>query len=113
MTDLDHDLRALSREIDWPPTPDLAAAVRQGAARAPRRGAHPFAPRRVVIAIALLALLLPATALAIPASRHAVLDAFGLRHVTVERARLRASLATIVSSHGRNGAPSRNRPSAR
>ena len=30
-----------------------------------------------------------------------------------ERRRLRASLATIRSSHGRNGAPSRNRPSAR
>src|SRR3954464_14529249 len=30
-----------------------------------------------------------------------------------ERRRLRASLATIVSSHGRSGAPSRKRPSAR
>ncbi|WCB96157.1 hypothetical protein DSM104299_04913 [Baekduia alba] len=92
MTDLDTELRTLGHELDWPPTPELAAAVRE---RLPTRAAVPSprrrparrrrAPRRVVVVLALLLLALPAAALAIPASRHAVLDALGLRHVTVQR----------------------------
>jgi hypothetical protein len=98
MTDLRDDLRALGDDLAWPATPDLAAAVhdrlaapaaRAGAASArrgrPRRGLGLRARRRVVIAIAFALLLVPAAAMAVPASRHAVLDALGLRHVSVQR----------------------------
>jgi hypothetical protein len=91
MTDLTTELHALAADVDWPQTPDLAASVLARleepvpAARPRRRGGRRRAPRRVVIAIALLVLALPAAALAVPATRHAVLDAFGLRHVRVQR----------------------------
>jgi hypothetical protein len=95
MPDLRDDLRAMAAEIDWPATPDLATAFLQ-----PTRetGSDPFLPpvrakrsgawarrRRLVIIMALLVLALPAAALAITPTRHAILDALGLRHVTVER----------------------------
>ena len=116
MTDLHTDLLALAADLDWPETPDLAAAVATRlparaassgagapalggapATEAARRASAPGAerarprrrfagrPRRVVLVLALLLLAVPAAAMAIPASRHAVLDALGLRHVTVER----------------------------
>jgi hypothetical protein len=105
MPDLRTDLRALAADLDWPPTPDLATAVRD---RLPA-GSDPLRPpasqgsdplrrphsrgltlgwgrRRLVLALAVALLVLPAaTALAIPGSRHAILDALGLRHVSVER----------------------------
>jgi hypothetical protein len=86
-TDLPRELRALAAEAAWPTTPDLAATVvarlpasPPAPARAPRR-----ATRRVALALVAALLALPAGALALPGPRHAVLDALGLRHVSVER----------------------------
>jgi hypothetical protein len=42
-------------------------------------------PRRLVAVLVAALLLLPAGALALPGPRHAILEALGLRHVTVER----------------------------
>ena len=68
-----------------------AARVRRSPSRTAASGDGAASPEAAV----------PATRSVIPARRPA------------ERRRLRASFATIRSSHGRNGAPSRKRPSAR
>jgi hypothetical protein len=84
MPDLERELRALGAELAWPSTPDLATSV---SARLPARQAR--APRarrrRLVLALAAALLLIPSAAMAVPAPRHAILEALGLRHVTVER----------------------------
>jgi hypothetical protein len=86
MPDLERELRALGAEAQWPATPDLAGAVvarlPARASAAPRRGRR---PRRLVAALVAALLLVPAGAFALPGPRHAILDALGLRHVTVER----------------------------
>lgn len=77
MRDLERELRALA--VDWPATPDIAGAIR------PRLEAQPSARRRMrrwwlgVIAGVL------ALGAAIEPARTAVLDAFGLRGVRIER----------------------------
>ena len=89
MRDLEQGLRELGGDLAWPATPDLAGAVAArlptgapaGVAPRPRRRR----PRRLVIAVLAAVLALPAAAFAVPGSRHAILDALGLRHVTVER----------------------------
>lgn len=84
MTDLERDLRDLGRGLDWPETPDLAAAVAPRLDPGPpsRRG---WPRRRIALALA-LALLVPAgVVMAVPASREAVLDWLGLRSVEVRR----------------------------
>jgi hypothetical protein len=93
MPDLRDDLRSLSADLAWPPTPDLTAAVqtRLAASAAPPRPApdRRWAPlrrrRRLAVAVVALLLALPAAAMAITPTRHAILDALGLRHVTVQR----------------------------
>jgi hypothetical protein len=87
MPDLERELRALGAELAWPATPDLAASV---SARLPARPVRaPRGPagrgRRLVLALAAALLLIPSAAMAVPGARHAILDALGLRHVTVER----------------------------
>jgi hypothetical protein len=80
-------LRASAADLDWPDTPNIAAAVmgRIPAADAPKHRPHPLRLRRaLVIAFAAL-LLLAATAAAIPAIRDPVLDWLGLRSVRIER----------------------------
>lgn len=92
MTPLEQMLREAAVAADWPPTPDLAAAV------IPRLddGVRPLAPsiplrrpptwyrRPLALALAIL-LLLAATAAAIPGIREPVLDWLGLRSVRIER----------------------------
>jgi hypothetical protein len=88
MTDLRDDLHALAADVAWPATPDLAAAVQERLAAAPaRRAPSPRhrGERRLVAVLAALLLGLPAAALAVTPARHAMLDALGLRHVTVQR----------------------------
>lgn len=84
MSELEHTLHAVGRELRYPPTPELGSAVaeRVRAKRAPRR-----LPARRTLALAALALLLLAAGAvaAVPASRHAVLDWLGLRSVRIER----------------------------
>ena len=106
-------------EVAWPPTPDIAGAVlarlEEEPAPAPRRK-----PRRFRLAPALAwtaAALLAALGITMAASREGRSSPATRRTSAArrppERRRLRASLATIVSSQGRRGSPLRKRCSAR
>jgi hypothetical protein len=84
MVELERELRELGRELEYPPTPDLAAAVGERL-RAQRPRLAPLRTRRIAIAAA-LALLLPAgAAAALPDFRDAVLEALGIKGVKIER----------------------------
>lgn len=78
MPELDVALRELGRHVEFPPTPDIASAIR---GRLERR--RPWL-RPVVIAMAILVVALGAV-LAVPPARTAVLDWLGLRHVSIVR----------------------------
>ena len=84
MAELERELLALGRELEYPPTPELAPAVRRrlAEARAPR--AWWEKRRALVLALAVLAVAL-AGVLAVPQARTAVLEWLGLRGVTVKR----------------------------
>lgn len=75
MSDLRDELRALGRTREWPPTPDVAAAIAPRLARAPRRAR--MALRPALALPALLAVLVASVAIVEPA-RTAVLDLLGL-----------------------------------
>jgi hypothetical protein len=98
MPELERVLAQLGDELDWPPTPDLAAGVmadlgpaaERGPAAAPRRrlrGLLPPAGLRRSLALAVVGLLLLAGTVfaAVPGVRDAVLDFLGLQGATVER----------------------------
>ena len=88
MPELERMLRAAGRELEFPPTPDLAASVagRLEGKRASRR-VLPSVGFRRALALALIALLVLAGAVmaASPSARDAVLELFGLQGATVER----------------------------
>lgn len=82
MSELERDLIALGAQVEFPPTPDIAAAARRRLdERAP---VVPFWQRRrtLVVALALVALAV-ATALAVPPARTAILRFFGLDGASV------------------------------
>jgi hypothetical protein len=79
MAELETALRQLGGELDFPPTPDLAQAIR-GRLERPR-----FWRRPAAIAIALVVVAAVAAVFAVPQSRSAILDWLGLRHVSVVR----------------------------
>jgi hypothetical protein len=80
---LETRLAELALEVEYPPTPELAAAVRRRLeAHAPRRSRS---RRALALAISLALLAGGAAAAAVPAVRHAVGDLFGLRGATVGR----------------------------
>jgi len=87
MTELERDLLALGRQLDYPPQPDLAVAVGDHLAAGPPKakgGSRPRAFRTLVIA-ALVVLALAATALAVsPAARDALRDLFDIGGVAIE-----------------------------
>jgi hypothetical protein len=109
MSELERQLVQLGHELDWPPSPDVRAAVTAGLrgagdaaqpggvpeaavpagrrARLRRRGLLPPAGFRRSLAIAVIALLVLAGGVfaAVPSVRDAVLDFFGLQGATVER----------------------------
>jgi hypothetical protein len=91
VSDLERQLTQLGRELDWPPTPDLAPSVtarlRAPVADRPRRRLLPPAGFRRSLAIALVALLVLAGGVfaAVPSVRDAVLEFFGLQGATVEQ----------------------------
>ena len=90
MSELEQRLTQLGRELDWPETPELAAAVRQrlaSPAPAPaRRRRRPIVFRRsLAIALASLLVLAGGVFAAVPGVRDAVLEFFGLQGATVER----------------------------
>jgi hypothetical protein len=76
MPDLELQLAELGRGLDWPPTPDLASAVR------PRLGRRRAWLRPVAIAFAVVAVVVGAV-LAVPPARTAILDWLGLNAVTI------------------------------
>ena len=83
MTELEARLQALGAETRFPPTPDLAAAVRRRVG-SPAPAAPVVRRRRTLAVASALALLAPAAALAaVPSTRHAILDWLGLRSVEV------------------------------
>jgi hypothetical protein len=79
MPELEPELRALAAELEWPPTPDLATAVRS---RLERRRRLPWRPGAIAVAVLVLAL---AAALAVPGARSAILRFLGIEGVTVVR----------------------------
>lgn len=87
MPELELALVELGRDLEFPPTPDLAPRVRAriAAEQAPRpRFAVVPARRTLVIALAVLAVTVGAL-MAVPGTRAAILEFFGLRGVTIER----------------------------
>ncbi|SRR6266567_5461983 len=84
MTDeLAQQLLALRTRLELPPAPDLTPAV---LARLPERRPRRTRPARRTVAAALAAaLVLAGTAMAVPATRHAILRVLGLRGVRIER----------------------------
>ena len=78
MPELDAALRALGRQIEFPPTPDLASQLRNRLERPRRWG------RAVALALAVLVVAVGAV-LAVPPARTAVLDWLGLRGVSIVR----------------------------
>jgi hypothetical protein len=83
VSDLEHELRRLGRELTYPEGPSAATLARHAVAagrgrRAPRRGV------RIAVALALLVCAL-GVALAVPPVRSAILEWFGIRGVRVER----------------------------
>lgn len=78
MTWLEQRLHLLGRELEFPPEPDVAAAV---LARLDRR---PFPWRVAAVSLAVLAVAIGA-AFAVPQARTTILKWFHLRGVTVER----------------------------
>ena len=81
MSELDQALVRLGSEIEFPETPDVAAAVRRRLAGGRRR--RPLG-RTLTLAFALIAVLVGAV-LAVPPARSAILEWLGLRGATVEK----------------------------
>ena len=89
MSELEHELRRLASDVDWPATPPLVVRRRS---------------RRWPLAVALVAAAAVAAAFAVPQSRGALLRFFHLGGVSVERvdslppASLRTSLGTPIDT---------------
>lgn len=82
MTELERDLAALGRALDYPPTPNLAPRVR--ARLEERRPVFAF-PLRRALAFGLVLLVVAAGALmAVPSTRSAILEWLGVEGVTIE-----------------------------
>jgi hypothetical protein len=84
MAELELELRALAAEIAYPPTPDLAGAVRRRLEHTRTRPAWWPQRRSLAVAVALAVLAL-AVAFAVPPARSAILRFFHLGGVTIER----------------------------
>jgi hypothetical protein len=92
MSDLEPELRAVGRAVEWPATPDLAATVAarlDAEGEQPRRWWHPVARLRPAVAVpAMVAVVVAATA-AVPPARSAILRLLGIeageRIVRIER----------------------------
>jgi hypothetical protein len=83
MPELELALVELGRSIEFPPTPDLAPRVRERIATRRRVVFFP-ARRTLVIALAVAAVVVGAL-MAVPGTRAAILEFFGLRGVRIER----------------------------
>lgn len=90
MAELETALRQLGSEVAFPPTPDLASAIR-GQLDRPR-----FRHRRVAIALVSAVVVAIGAAFAVPQARTAILDWLGLRNVSV----VRVEKLPAVPAHG-------------
>jgi hypothetical protein len=80
MPELEHALRTIGQNLDFPATPDLSGGVRRRLAERPRR---PWLDRRaLVVALAVLAVAVGAV-LAIPDARSTIKDWLGIGNVTI------------------------------
>jgi hypothetical protein len=96
MPELELALTELGRSIEFPPTPDLATRVRErvAAERPPRRSFLP-ARRTLVIALAVATVAIGAL-MAVPGTRAAILEFFGIRGVAIERVETLPTVPTKV-----------------
>jgi hypothetical protein len=84
MTELERALVRLGRDLAFPETPDVAAAVGDRLERA--APARRRAPSRRALVLAFVALVVAVgAAMAVPSARTAILEFFGLRGATVTR----------------------------
>jgi hypothetical protein len=83
MNELERALLAL--EVEWPATPDLAAAVRTRLDEAPRRGRLSRRVRRALIALASVLVVAGGTLAVSPAARSTVWRWLGLQSVEIRR----------------------------
>lgn len=89
--DLERELRALAAAEPFPPTPDVAAAVRTSLASAPARTPRRFDAwavlhgMRPAVAAALAVVIVLGSLAAVEPVRSAVLDVLGLRGARIER----------------------------
>jgi hypothetical protein len=90
MAELETVLRQLGGEVAFPPTPDLASAIR-GHLDRPR-----FRHRRVAIALVAVLIVAIGAVFAVPQARTAILDWLGLRNVSV----VRVEKLPAVPAHG-------------
>ena len=93
MTELEHRLVALGRELDVPAAPDLVASVMRQVAPRPR----PWRRRPVALAVAFAVLALLAATLAIPDARSAL---FRVLHIGGEEIRFVDDLPAVPSDSG-------------
>jgi len=90
MVELETALRQLGGEVAFPPTPDLASAIRGHLDR------PPFRQRRVAIALVAVVVVAIGAVFAVPQARTAILDWLGLRNVSV----VRVEKLPAVPAHG-------------
>jgi hypothetical protein len=82
MTELELQLTRLAAELDWPPAPDVAAAVR---ARLPEDRPRRRRPGRRALVVALVVVVVGVgAAFAVPSARTTILRWLGLRGVRIE-----------------------------
>jgi hypothetical protein len=84
MSELELALIQLGRELDVPPTPELASPVSARLGQAPASRTKRRRRRGLVLALAVLAVAIGAV-LAVPGTRAAILEFFHLRGVTIQR----------------------------
>jgi hypothetical protein len=80
--DLERRLVALAASLELPPAPDLVPAV---LARLPARPRRRRRARTTLVVVLAATLLLAGGAMAVPPTRHAILQIVGLRGVRIER----------------------------
>jgi hypothetical protein len=82
MSELERELTALAASVEWPETPDVAAAVASRLAASPR-GARIRRRRLAIVVVAVLAAIL--AVLAVPPARTAIFDWLGIGGARIVR----------------------------
>jgi hypothetical protein len=85
MSELELALVHLGRQLDLPPTPDLAPRVRARLVEGPAARSWAGRPRALVIAFAAALIVVVGALFAVPGTRAAILEFFHLRGVTIQR----------------------------